>query len=822
MCVYMGIPDVSATKNSTPFQLKGEGSGPLPPVLQQYVSFKKQFPDYLLLSQTGGFYETFGEDAETLARLANLALTRKSSKEFVTPMAGIPVHALEVQIERLLNAGLKVAIADQMGESEGEGVMTRAISQLITPGTVTDEHLLSAEANYLAGVVFREGEYALSLLDLSTGEFTGTLVDKPSALLAEVQRFAPREVLLEPQTAQDGALKEALGEFGLVSEPQDLELGQAQNLLETQLRRVPGRLTRPALALAAAQVLRYAAGAQQGQLSVDRFQPYRVADAMMLEASALTSLEVFSTTTASGGDSGRVRTLFDALNLTRSAPGRRQLRSWLQRPLLDKAQIDARLDAVELFFNDRTLRTRVRKLLAQVQDLERTATRLSTQKAGPRDLKALERTLLVMPELQTAMTRHKAVSDWLKERKPLIDRLTTLIAGAIIDDAPVKAQQGGYIKPGYDEELDALRRTTHEAETWFEALELKERKATGISSLRVGANNAFGIYLELNKAQQGQVPGDYEHVQSLKDKVRFTRADLRARYAEQQVAGERAREREQHLLNVLLGDLVEHTDSLKLLSKMIARVDVYAALAEVAAVHGYVRPQVGTSELVIEGGRHPVVERHARFMRNDLELSPNLSLIVLTGPNMSGKSTYLRQTALMCIMAQLGSFVPAQKASLPIFERVYTRIGANDDLAGGRSTFFVEAEELAHILNTANARCLVLLDEVGRGTSTYDGLAIATAATEYLHDQVRAFTLFATHYAELTELADRLERAENHHVTAEEQGGELVFYHQVLPGPASRSYGIEVAQLAGMPQGVVDRAKAVLSDLQGGNYRATE
>jgi DNA mismatch repair protein MutS len=814
MCVYMGIPDVSAPDSGSSFQLKGEGAGPLPPVLQQYVGFKQDFPEYLLLSQTGSFYEAFGEDAETLARLANLALTRKSTKEFVTPMAGVPVHALEVQIERLLNAGLKVAIADQAGEAEGEGVMTRAISQLITPGTVTDEHLLSAEANYLAGVVFRENEYALALLDLSTGEFTGALVDKPSALLAEVQRFAPREVLLEPQTAQDGSLKEALGHLGLVSEPGDLELGQAQNLLETQLRRLPERLTRPALSIAAAQVLRYASEAQQGQVSVDRFQPYEVADAMMLDASALTSLEVFRTATASGGDIGRVRTLFDALDLTRSAPGRRQLRSWLQRPLLDKEQIEARLDAVELFYNDRSLRAQVRKLLSQVQDLERTATRLSSQKAGPRDLKALERTLTVLPELQNAMNKHRAVHTWLKQRRPLIDNLTILIAGAIVDDAPVKASQGRFIKHGYDEQLDKLRHTADEAQTWFEEVELTERKATGISSLRIGANNALGIYLEVGKSNQAQVPKDYEHLQSLKDKVRFTRPDLRARYAEQQVAGESAREREQELLRGLTGQLVGHADSLKLLSKMIARIDVYASLAEVAATHGYVRPQVGTSELVIEGGRHPVVERHARFMRNDLELSPSMSLIVLTGPNMSGKSTYLRQTALISIMAQAGSFVPAQRASLPIFEQVYTRIGANDDLAGGRSTFFVEAEELAHILGTANSRCLVLLDEVGRGTSTYDGLAIATAATEYLHDNLRAFTLFATHYAELTELADGLERAENRHVAAEEQGGELVFYHQVLPGPASRSYGIEVAQLAGMPQQVVNRAKEVLASLQ--------
>ncbi len=344
----MGISEGLAA-TSQPFALKGDGAGPLPPVLQQYASFKEQFSDYLLLSQTGGFFEAFGEDAETLARIANLALTQKSTKEFVTPMAGVPLHSLDVQIERLLNAGLKVAIAEQIGEAESGGVMERAISQLITPGTVTDEQLLSAEANYLAGVAVRENEYALALLDLSTGEFIGTIVDQAATLFAEVQRFAPREVLLERQTARDERLS-GLGKLGLLSEPEDLDLSSAQRLLETQLRRVPVQLTRPALSLAAAQVLHYAREAAQGQLAqVDRFQPYDVADAMMLDAAALTSLEVFQAATPLSGDIGRVRTLFQALDLTRSAPGKRQLKSWLQRPLLNKEQIEARLDAVELF-----------------------------------------------------------------------------------------------------------------------------------------------------------------------------------------------------------------------------------------------------------------------------------------------------------------------------------------------------------------------------------------------------------------------------------------------------------------------------------------
>ena len=495
--------DISEGLTAKGFQLKGEGAGPLPPVLQQYVSFKKEFPDYLLLSQTGSFFEAFGEDAETLARLSNLALTQKSSKEFVTPMAGVPVHSLDVQIERLLNGGVKVAIAEQVGESESGGVMERAIAQLITPGTVTDEGLLSAEANYLAGVAWQDNEYALALLDLSTGEFTGTVVDKASALLAEVQRFAPREVLITKQVSQDENLK-SLAQLSVVSElKEDLDLSQAQTLLESQLRRLPERLTRPALSLAAAQVLHYAHEASRGTLTqIDRFVPYDVADTMMLDAAALTSLEVFQSSTPISGDTGRVRTLFQALDLTRTAPGKRQLRSWLQRPLLDKKEIEARLDAVELFFNDRSLRTNVRKLLAQVQDLERTATRLSAQKAGPRDLKALERTLNVLPELQAAMTKHKAVHTWFNERKPLVERLTELIAQAIEDESPVKAFQGGFIKRGFDKDLDELRQAADKVQGWLETQERKARETTGISTLRLGENSALGIYLEVPKAQE--------------------------------------------------------------------------------------------------------------------------------------------------------------------------------------------------------------------------------------------------------------------------------------------------------------------------------
>lgn len=792
--------------------LKGEGAGPLPPVLAQYATFKEDYPDFLVLSQTGSFYEAYGEDAETLARVGNLALTQKATKEFVTPMAGVPVHALDTQLDRLLQAGFKVAIAEQVGDAEGDGVMSREISELITPGTDTSEERLCPEANYLAAVVGRGEGYALVLLELSTGEFTGTVVTDKGLIASELRRYAPKEIIIE--ATLDEGLKDALRGIGLLSEARALDLLVVQGRLEEQLKRIPEVLTRPEVALAAGQVLAYAEATKQPIGHIDRFVPYDVADAMMLGAAALQSLEVFSSANAHAGDTGRIRTLYDVLNLTRTAPGKRLLRSWLQRPLIDQRQIEGRLDAVELFYRDRKLCERVRKLLTQVQDLERSATRLAAKKSGPRDLKAMERTLRVLPELEAAMVKHEAVHAWLKGRRALVTEIVGKIAAAIKEDAPTKADKGDFVQGGFDEELDRLRRVREEAEAWFGEVEAKARKATGISTLRVGSNAALGIYLETGKQHSGNVPEGWEPVQDLKDKRRYTRRDLRSRYAEQQEAGERARGRELELLGRLVEDLQQHVDSLRLISMMIARVDVYASFAEVAAAFRYVRPQVGTSSLKIEGGRHPVVERRVQFMRNDLELSPELSLIVLTGPNMSGKSTYLRQTALISIMAQVGSFVPAQAASLPIFERIYTRIGANDDLAGGRSTFFVEAEELAHILTTADERSLVLLDEVGRGTSTYDGLAIATATTEYLHDRLHAYTLFATHYGELTRLADELARAANFHVAAEEQGDALVFYHQVVPGPASRSYGIEVAKLAGMPASVVERAKRVLETLE--------
>lgn len=800
--------------------IKGEGEGPLPPVLHQYAVFKEELPDYLLLSQTGGFYEAFGEDAEVVARVCNLALTEKVTKEFTTPMAGVPGHSVTTHLEKLLQAGLCVAIAEQVVDGESQdGVLERIVTQMITPGTVSDEHLLTRDANYLGAVSNVDSEFGLALLDVSTGEFTGTVVPSVSALANELTRFAPRELLIGPGLTEanvEGAVQE---NCLMRAVKHTVALEDAEKLLQERLRSVPQPLRQPALAVSAACVLTHASSAQRSAVrQVDHFEPFDVSDAMILDSAALASLEVFQPSSRVDGSAGRVRTLRDALDVTRSAPGRRELTSWLRRPLLDKAQVERRLDAVELFVKEARVRKAVRTLIGQTLDLERLAARLAARKVGPRDLKSLERTLAVVFDLQAAMQNHKAVHAWFEERRDRVSGMIDVISHAIADEAPVKSNQGAFIRDGYDEVLDDLRRSGGEVRTWLEEFQEEQRERTGIRSLKIGSNNALGMFIEVGKAHEALVPDDFEHVHSLKDKLRYTHPSLRAKENQVRLTDVSAEEREALLFDKLIVELAQYERDLKLLSKMIARIDVYASFAEVAVTHRYVRPHVGGNKLVIKGGRHPVVERQGTFRSNDIELTSETTLMLLTGPNMSGKSTFLRQNALIAVMAQCGSFVPADSASLPIFDRVYTRIGASDDLAGGRSTFFVEAEELATILGTASTRSLVLLDEIGRGTSTYDGLAIATATAEHLHDQVGAFTLFATHYFELTQFVEALERAENWHVAAEEQAGDLVFYHQVLPGPASRSYGIDVARMAGMPPRVVDRARDVLSLLEVGDF----
>ncbi len=788
-------------------RLKGEGKGPLPPMLEQYVELRDAYPDYLLLFQVGDFYETFGEDAERLARALGIALTHKTSKDFTTPMAGIPIKSAETYVEKLLAQGFRVAVADQVEDpSSADGLVRREVTQLITPGTVMEERLLRPDANYLAAIAAEDG-YGLALLDLSTGDFKGAVFYSRARLFDELARYRPSELLLAPELYENAAFRAQVAErHPVMLARMGFSREEAETALKERFGAVPKTLEHAALFRAAGAALAYAAETQRGRLAqVRRFLRYDPGASLGVDAGALATLEVFEP--AIGND--EQKTLFGVMNQTRTAPGRRMLKEWLLHPLRDAALLEARLDAVAAFVAAFDLREGVRKSLYRIHDLERLASRLAAGRANARDLVALARSLERVPEIREAI-RGVAPLEPLYERIQPLAEVREAIRAALVEDPPTKLTEGGLIKDGYDAELDAFRRQAEEARAWIAALEGRLREETGIPTLKVGYNAVFGYYLEVTRPYYDRVPADWRPIQTLKDRQRYTRPDLKEKEREILRAEEAAKRRELLVFQELREEVAKSFEAVRELALALAELDVYAALAELAVESGYTRPRFTEGALSIEEGRHPVVEKSRSFVPNDLEMGESLRTLVLTGPNMSGKSTYLRQIALIALMAQVGSFVPARRAELPLFDRIFTRIGAADDIAGGRSTFMVEMEELAEILSGASEKSLVLLDEVGRGTSSADGLAIAWASLERL-SEIGAYTLFATHYFELTQLAERLPRAANFHVAAREESGGLVFYHQVLPGPSSKSYGLEVARMAGVPPEVVARAEEVLA-----------
>ena len=794
--------------------LKGEGKGPLPPLLVQYTELRERYPDYLLLFQVGDFYETFGEDAERFARAISITLTHKTSKDFTTPMAGIPVRSADAYLEKLLRQNICVAVADQTETpATADGLVKREVTQLITPGTVTDEKLLRPDANYLAAVATGEG-YGLTFLDVTTGEFRGTLLYSKSALFDELRRYRPAELLLAPELYAREDFREACSErFSVMVTRGRFGEEEAQGTLQTHFGTVPPGAD-DALLRAAGAVLSYALTTQRGQLAqVTRFLRYDPSAYMQVGETALATLEVFSANTPTA--SNEARTLLSILDTTRTAPGRRLLRAWLRHPLLEEPLIARRQDAVEAFVRDTVLRREVRKALYKLHDLERLASKLVTGRANARDLCALARSLALVPELKTLLKgRSEGALQALAERLHGLETTHERISAALVENPPLKLTEGGLIQSGFDSELDTHRAAAENGRAWIAALEAGERASTGIPTLKIGFNGVFGYYLEVTRPYYDEVPESYRAVQTLKDRQRYVRSDLREREREILRAETASRGREYAVFGELRAGLAPAADAVRDLGAALAELDTYSALAEVAAEGCYCRPSFSDGVLAIEGGRHPVVERFHPFIPNDLAFSESERLIILTGPNMSGKSTYLRQAALIALLAQVGSFVPAERAVLPLFERIYTRIGASDDIAGGRSTFMVEMSELATILQHATPKSLVLLDEIGRGTSTFDGLALAWAAAEHLEACTSSYVLFATHYFELTALEGKLGAVRNFHVAAKEEAGGLTFYHQVLPGPASKAYGLEVAKLAGVPVGVLERARSVLGGLE--------
>jgi DNA mismatch repair protein MutS len=837
---------------------------PSTPLMRQYAAVKKEHPTALLFFRLGDFYELFFDDAIVASKELQITLTsRNKEKGIAVPMCGVPHHAAEGYIGKLIRRGFKVAICEQMEDARlarkqlGTKLVRREVTRVVTPGTAADSLLGSEENNFLAALAQVGERVGFAALDLSTGEFRATEFSGASAMRRvqeELEQLRPKELLYGSAAPLfdarfDTKTSRALPTQPPTQAPQPREPGatcaetplddwifapdHAIPLLENHFGVLSlegfGLAGRTAAAAAAGAILYYVRSTQRGSLDhVDRIGWYERQNCLVLDAVTVRNLELIEPLFA-GTDAGV--TLFRSIDAAVTPMGKRLLRAWLLRPSLDLTEINARLDALEAGVKDTIAREELRRALDGVLDLERLLSRVTLEAANPRDVLALATSLAKIPGIKTAVGR--LCAERLSILNASLDELSDLrgrIEETIVPEPPLSFADGGIVAAGVDHDLDELRELSRNSKQVLAQIEQRERGRTGISSLKVKFNSIFGYYIEVSKSNLHLVPQDYERKQTLVGAERFTTPELKEYEAKILDAQEKIVDIERRLFTELRSAIASEAKRIRQTALALAEVDVLASLAHTAALRNYCRPQFVSStgrapaqqdagDLEIVEGRHPVIEQqemaggNERFVPNDLYLNSSThTILLLTGPNMGGKSTYLRQTALIVILAQMGSFVPARSARLSVVDRVFTRIGASDNLARGRSTFMVEMTETAAILHTATARSLILLDEVGRGTSTYDGLAIAWAAIEYLHARVRAKTLFATHYFELTELAEQLAGVKNYHVSVKETGGGIAFLRKVEPGAADRSYGIEVAKLAGLPSEVITRAREVLAE----------
>jgi len=795
----------------------------LTPVRRQYLRIKQRYPEAIVLFRLGDFYETFDEDARLVSKLLEITLTsREMGKGQRFPMAGIPYHALNNYMARLINRGYKVAICEQLSPP-GQGLVERDVVRVVTPGTVIEPSLLEGTANnYLASVVLDNDRAGLAHVDITTSEFATTEVPT-DRLLPELERLHPSEILI-PRSLDFPDLSR-LGAVSPIDEYwSDVETAR-QALLEhfgVATLEGYGCAHLPLAIRAAGAILHYLQENQKGALALlTQLSTYSTEEYMMLDAQTRRNLELFESS-RSGAPAG---SLLSVIDLTQTPMGGRLIRRWLGHPLLDLVQLVERQDVVENFHNDTIARGKVISLLHQIGDLERLVNRVRGGHANPRELVTLRHNVEIIPQIK-AVLAEGGTPEWLMAKLQTCDEVVALISQAVADDAPATLDDGGVIKPGFSPELDQLRSASKDAKQYLANLERQERERTGIKSLKMGYNRVFGYYIEVNRSNLASVPSDYIRKQTLSGAERFFTVELKEYESLILNAQEKMSELEADLFRRVCQQVGGWGESILAVADALAHLDVFSSLAEVAVRYNYCRPKLNNDDVIsITGGRHPVVERSlsdGSFIPNDTFLSNKDSqLIILTGPNMSGKSTYLRQVAIIVLLAQVGSFVPADSAAIGLVDRIFTRIGAQEDLAAGQSTFMVEMVETANILNNATARSLIILDEIGRGTSTYDGLSIAHAVAEYIHSHPRlgAKTLFATHYHELVELADFLPRVKNFNVAVTEEGGKVVFLRKVIPGGADKSYGIHVAQLAGLPKSVLHRAQEVLSDLEGNRHQ---
>src|SRR6202166_1182205 len=832
-------------------------SDPTSPLMQQYHAIKTRYPHALLLFRLGDFYELFYEDAMLASRELQITLTsRNREKGQPIPMCGVPYHAADGYIARLIRAGFKIAICDQMElPGPGKKIVRREVVRVITPGTATDGAVLEARENNFLAAVAKDaaGTLGMAYVDLSTGEFQATEFSgagAAEALRDELQLLRPRETLLpRPQQLFETAKTSLLDGTGGVESRLDEWIFQhdyAERILREQFGVAEltgfGLDGHPQSMAAAGAIIHYlrenaARGADAHSVEalrhLDGVRYYVQQNALVLDPVSVRNLELINPIFTE--ESGRVgpTTLITTLDVTVTGMGARLLRSWMMRPLIDPVAIEGRLNAVAQLVQQTMVRGEIRKELKGILDLERITSRITLGLATPRELVALRKSLARLPLLKNFLTPPPAGgSELLRRVFSEIDELSDVrerLERGIADEPPALATTPGMIRSGFDGELDELRNLSQHSKEIIAAMEERERKRTGIASLKIRFNSIFGYYIEISKVNLHLAPADYERKQTLVNAERFTSAELKEYERKILAADERIAEIENRLFVELRSGVTAHAARLRVTASAIAQLDALTSFAKLAAERGYCRPEFNaTGELLIVDGRHPVIEellrqRGERFVPNDLYLeSQRQQLLPITGPNMGGKSTYLRQAALIVLMAQMGCFVPARQAKLPVTDRIFTRIGASDNLARGRSTFLVEMSEVAAILHHATPSSLVLLDEVGRGTSTFDGLSIAWAVVEHLQKHTRARTLFATHYHELTELADLLTGVQNVHVSVKETPNEIIFLRRVEPGSADKSYGIEVARLAGLPRSVIERAREVLKKHEQSEHALSE
>jgi DNA mismatch repair protein MutS len=815
----------------------------LTPMMKQYLEIKKKYPDAILFFRLGDFYEMFGEDAKIASKILQIALTARSAGEnrkIKMPMCGVPYHAGNSYILKLINNGYKVAICEQVEDPKlAKGIVKREIIKIITPGTLIDESGLEKKSNnYLLSCVIDGGIAGISFVDVSTGEFLVQEVifkNNFDTLIDEIERIYPKEILLPESYSEDKNLNKNLiarlkgginnlfinfySDYNFEMDVAYKKLTDHFNVMNLQAFEIEGK---NALISASGAIFAYLYETQKTVLfHINKIKKFSSKEFLYIDAVGLKNLEILEPS-VKGTNPG---SLYDVLDFTQTAMGGRKLKKWLSMPLLDIQKIKKRQDIIQFFIDFQDIKENIKELLEGIADLERIAGKLGSSNVNARDLIALKRSLELIEKLQEVI--NKSDSKILKENFNLsneeLKKIHNLINNSIVDEPPITIKEGGIIKPEYDENLKKIKEISENGKKWIATLQERERERTKISSLKVGYTSVFGYYIEVSKANLKNVPSDYIRKQTLVNAERFITPELKEYESSILNAQEKIKNMEYEIFCKIRDEIVKNINAIQELAEKISDLDCLISLSIAATNNNYVKPEITDSfDIVIKDGRHPVVEKtlgYNEFIANDTQIdnSENMVLII-TGPNMAGKSTYMRQVALIVIMAQIGSFVPASYAKIGMVDRIFTRVGASDFLARGLSTFMVEMVETANILNNATEKSLILLDEVGRGTSTFDGVSIAWAITEYIHNYVNAKTLFATHYFELTEISDYFPKVKNYNIQVKEVGDKIIFLRKIVPGSTDRSYGIHVAKLAGLPEMVIERAREILKNLEAANY----